>query len=150
MDFYGSESTILTEVKPRSLLLPKIHKTHIARHRRSVFALYMVQAHWSMDARLLTYYHSLLYSVGYGTTVVKSYCDIRHHCSSTRVTFLSNNSTIWCHSSTIWHHNSITMITDNIGKYWLVNVVFWVSMHHYCRWCEQESTNQHWVFTFDI
>ncbi len=30
MEFYGSEATILTEVKARSILLPKIHKIHIA------------------------------------------------------------------------------------------------------------------------
>ncbi len=30
MEFYGSEATILTKEKPRSILLPKIHKTYIA------------------------------------------------------------------------------------------------------------------------
>ncbi len=31
IEFCGSEATILTEAKPRSILLPKIHKTHIAQ-----------------------------------------------------------------------------------------------------------------------
>ncbi len=38
MEFYGSETTILTSALPRSILLPQIHKTHIARHHRSIFA----------------------------------------------------------------------------------------------------------------
>ncbi len=85
----------------------------------------------------------------YYCDTILSYCDVRYN-GSTRVTFLSNNSTIWCHNSTIRHHNSKTMTIFNLGKYWLVNMVFWVSMHHYWRLCEQESTNQLWVFTFDI
>ncbi len=39
MQFYGSEATILTEAKPTSILLLKIHKTHINRHYWSIFAL---------------------------------------------------------------------------------------------------------------
>ncbi len=37
MEFYGSEATILTDVKSRSILLQKIHKTHIVRHLRSIY-----------------------------------------------------------------------------------------------------------------
>ncbi len=51
MEFYGSEATILTKAKPRSILLPKIyfmnnvmiHKTHIAQHHNSIFALLYVK-----------------------------------------------------------------------------------------------------------
>ncbi len=43
MKFYGSEATVLTEVKLRSILLPKIHKTHIVRHHRSIFDLLYVK-----------------------------------------------------------------------------------------------------------
>ncbi len=43
MEFYGSELTILTEAKPRSILLPKIYKIHIAQHHRSIFALLYVK-----------------------------------------------------------------------------------------------------------
>ncbi len=45
MEFYGSEATILTKAKPRSIFLPKIHKTYIAclRHHRSIFALLYVK-----------------------------------------------------------------------------------------------------------
>ncbi len=43
MEFYGSNSTILTEAKSRSILLLKIHKTHIARHHRSIFVLLYVK-----------------------------------------------------------------------------------------------------------
>ncbi len=71
-----------------------------------------------------------------------NYCDLRIY-GSIRVIFLSNNSTIW-------HHNSSTMTTVNMGKYELVNMVFRVSMHHYWRSCDQESTNRLWVFLFDI
>ncbi len=46
MDFYGSEATILTEAKPRSILLSKIHKTHIAQHHQSIFALLYVTCLW--------------------------------------------------------------------------------------------------------
>ncbi len=78
-----------------------------------------------------------------------SYCYVRYQCR-TCVTFLTKNSTIWCHNSTIWchnssiwchnntiwHHNSTiwchnsrTTITGNIKKYWLVIKIFWVTMH---------------------
>ncbi len=85
----------------------------------------MVQAHWSINTyiarlSLIIYYHSLFYSLRHGATIMMSYCDIRYH-SSTWVTFLSNNSTIWHHISTR-HHNCSTMTTFNIGKYWLVNI----------------------------
>ncbi len=46
MEFYGSEAAILTEAKQRSILLPKIHKTHIARNHRSIFALLYVKYLW--------------------------------------------------------------------------------------------------------
>ncbi len=46
MEFYGSETTILTEAKPMSILLLKIHKTHIARHHRSIFTLLYVKCLW--------------------------------------------------------------------------------------------------------
>ncbi len=74
MEFYGSEATILTKAKPRSILLLKIHKTHIVQHHKSIFAIiYMsnvyVQAHWSMDKyiasfSIIDYYHPLFYSLG--------------------------------------------------------------------------------------
>ncbi len=44
MEFYGSEATILTEVKLGSILLQTIH--HIARHHRSIFALLYVRCLW--------------------------------------------------------------------------------------------------------
>ncbi len=37
MEFYGSEATIL---------LPKIHETHIVRHHRSIFALLYARYLW--------------------------------------------------------------------------------------------------------
>ncbi len=46
MEFYGSEATLMTEVKPRSILMLKIHKTHIAQHHRSIFALLYVKCFW--------------------------------------------------------------------------------------------------------
>ncbi len=39
MEFYGSEATILTEVK--------IHQTHITQHHRSIFAYYMSNVYGS-------------------------------------------------------------------------------------------------------
>ncbi len=75
----------------------------------------------------------------YYSNITLSYYDLRYHEStsqqyqavremwmeghsqlglgSTRVTFLSNNSTIWHHNSTIWHHNSSTMTR---GQYWKI------------------------------
>ncbi len=47
MEFYGPEAIILTEVKPRSILLLKIHKTHISRHHRTIFALLYVKCYGS-------------------------------------------------------------------------------------------------------
>ncbi len=47
MEFYGSEAKILTEVKPRSIFLPKIHKTHIAQHQTSIFVYYMLNVYGS-------------------------------------------------------------------------------------------------------
>ncbi len=120
MQFYGSEATILIEAMLKSILLLKIHKTHIARHLRSIFALLYVTYLWSIQIGL--WIHILL----------------------------SNNNMLWCYNSTIWHHNSSTMMTGNIGKFWLVNMVFWVSMQQYWRSCDHESTNQLWLFTFDI
>ncbi len=43
MEFYVSEATILTEAKLTSILLLKNHKTHIAQHYRSIFALLHVK-----------------------------------------------------------------------------------------------------------
>ncbi len=90
--------------------------------------MFIVQAHRSMDTyiarlSLIIYYHSLFYSLGHGATIVTSYCDVRYH-SSTWVTFLSTNSTIWDHNSTIWRHNSSTMMLNNMLWYCLVNMVF--------------------------
>ncbi len=53
MKFYGSEATILTEAKLRSILLQKIHKTHMARHHRSIFALLYVKCLLLMPIGLL-------------------------------------------------------------------------------------------------
>ncbi len=44
--FYWSEATILTLALPLSILLPKFHKTHIAWHHRSIFALLYVTCLW--------------------------------------------------------------------------------------------------------
>ncbi len=56
MEFYGSEATILTEVMPMSIVLPKIHKTHIARHHRlSIFALLYVKYLWFKPIGQLIY-----------------------------------------------------------------------------------------------
>ncbi len=41
MEFYGPGAPIFTEAKLKSILLPKVHKTHIAQHQRSIFALYV-------------------------------------------------------------------------------------------------------------
>ncbi len=85
MEFYGSEATILTKAKLRSILLPNIHESHIARDHRLVFALlyvvFMVQTHWFMDTyiarfSLIIYYHSMFYCLGNGVTIVTSYCPI--------------------------------------------------------------------------
>ncbi len=46
MAFYGSEATILTKAKARSIMLPQIHKTHFAQHHRSIFALLYVKCLW--------------------------------------------------------------------------------------------------------
>ncbi len=96
MEYYGSEATILTKAKPRSILLPKIHKTHIPRHHRSIFAcqMFMVQAHWSMNTYIARF--SLKYSYRFPVLhsgVCSYHCDIRYH-GRTGVTFLSNNGTI--------------------------------------------------------
>ncbi len=116
--------------------------------------MFMVQAHWSMDTylarfSLIIYYHTLFSSLEHGATIMMLYCDVRYH-GNTRVTFRPNNSTIWYHNSTIWCHNSSTIATVNIGKYWLVNMLYWVNMQHYWQSCDHESTNQLWVFTFNI
>ncbi len=65
MEFYGSEATLLTKAKPRSILLLKIHKTHIVRHHRSIFPniicqMFIIQAHWSMDlCRTIACFHMI-------------------------------------------------------------------------------------------
>ncbi len=46
MTFYGSEATILTQAMPRLILLPKIHKTYISQHHRSIFALLYIKCLW--------------------------------------------------------------------------------------------------------
>ncbi len=46
MECYGSEAKLLTEAKLRSVLLLKTHKTHIARHHSSIFALLYVKCLW--------------------------------------------------------------------------------------------------------
>ncbi len=94
MEFYGSEATVLTEVKPRSILLPKIHKTHIARHHRSIFALlYMSNVYgwcplvYIARLSLIIYYHSLFYSMGawcFYCDIILSYYDTRYHDSTSQ------------------------------------------------------------------
>ncbi len=54
MEFYGYVATTLTEAKLRSILLLKIHKTHITQHHRSIFTLlYMLNVYGS--STLLNY-----------------------------------------------------------------------------------------------
>ncbi len=53
MKFHGSEATILTEAKPTSILLLKIHKTHIASHHWSIFDLLCVKCLWLKPINLL-------------------------------------------------------------------------------------------------
>ncbi len=53
MKFYGSKATILTKASPWSILMPKIHKTHIGRHHRSIFALLYVKCLWLTPIGLL-------------------------------------------------------------------------------------------------
>ncbi len=55
MEFDGSEATILTEAKLRSIFLLKIHKTHIAKHHRSIFALLYVKCVWFKHIGLWIY-----------------------------------------------------------------------------------------------
>ncbi len=66
MEFYGSEARILTMAKPkvnlpRSILLPKIHKTHIARHHRSIFALLHVKCLWFKHIGLWIFFLYCIY-----------------------------------------------------------------------------------------
>ncbi len=46
MEIFESEATRLTETMLRSILLPKIYKTHIAWHHRSIIALLYVKCLW--------------------------------------------------------------------------------------------------------
>ncbi len=46
VEIYGSQATILTEAKPRSILLPKIYKAHITQHLMLIFALLYVKCLW--------------------------------------------------------------------------------------------------------
>ncbi len=121
MEFYRSEATILTESKPISILLQKIHKTHIAWHQRSIFALLcqmsIVQDDLSMDTyiasfpfnnRLLSFVIQQSKAWCYYCYIIFYYFDIRYH-ATTIIRFLSNNSTIWYHNSTVWHHNRSTI-----------------------------------------
>ncbi len=52
MEFYGSQDL------PRSILLLKIHQTHIAQHHRSIFALLYVKCLWFKHIGL--WIHTLL------------------------------------------------------------------------------------------
>ncbi len=52
VEFCGSEATILTEAKLRSILLPKIHRTHITRHHSSIFVLLYFKSLWLMPIGL--------------------------------------------------------------------------------------------------
>ncbi len=60
MDFYRSEATILTEEKLRSILLQKIHKSHIGQHHRSIFVLLYVKCLWFKHIDLWIRVHILL------------------------------------------------------------------------------------------
>ncbi len=44
--FMDLSQTILAEVKLRSILLPKIHNTHIAWHHRSIFSILYIKCLW--------------------------------------------------------------------------------------------------------
>ncbi len=49
---------VMRAISPRSILLLKIHKTHIARHHRSIFALLYVKCLWFKHIGL--WIHTLL------------------------------------------------------------------------------------------
>ncbi len=97
MEFYGAEATILSKVKSKSILLPKIHKTLIARHHKSILLYYMLNVDGSSPlvygCIYCYYYHSLFYSLGHGVTIVMSYCPIV--ISDTNVSPNCHNSTKW-------------------------------------------------------
>ncbi len=72
----------------------------------------MVEAHYFMNTyiagmSLIIYYHpwSTVWAWCYYCDIILSCYNIRYH-GSTRVTFPTNNSTIWPHNSTTWHHNN--------------------------------------------
>ncbi len=117
----------------------------------------MVQAHWFMDTYIVRlslriYYHSLFYSLGHDVTIVTSDCPIMK-LDTMVVPEWYFFQTIVQYDITIVQYD-VTIVApwreDNIGKHCLVNMVFWVSMHYYWKSNDQEMTNQHWVFTFDI
>ncbi len=72
MEFYESEATLLTEVKLRSILLLKVHKTPIARHHRlNIFLIIcqnfigsssLVYGYYIARFSLIFYYYFMFYS----------------------------------------------------------------------------------------
>ncbi len=109
----------------------------------SIFALLYVKCLWVkpiglwihtyiVRLSLIIYYHSLFYSLGHGATIVISYCPIM-----TSDTIVAPE---WHFYQTIVQYD-VTIVQDDItivapwwentiGKYCLVNMVFWVSMHY--------------------
>ncbi len=144
MEFYGSEATTLTKVKPRSSWLPEIHKTHIAWDHRSRFALLYVKMLWFKYIGL--WIHILLDSltnipcstvwgmallswshiVMSDTIVVPEW----HFCQ----TIVQNDVTIvapWCWIIcynivwTIWYFESICTITEgHVTRNWPISLEY--------------------------
>ncbi len=155
MEFYESEATILTDAKPRSILLLKIHKTHIGQHHRSIFALLYVKCLWfkhiglwdTYIARfsLIIYKHSLFYSLGHGATIVTSDTIVApdwHLCQ----TIVQYDVTIVQHDVTIvaqWHW---TICYNIVWSMWFLAR----NMLHYWWSCDWELTNELDLWTFDI
>ncbi len=90
MEFYGSSATRLTLASPQSILLPKIHKTHIAQHHTSIFALLYVKCLQGSSTLVYGYIYCYILLnnlltfpvLVYGATIVTSYCDVRYHSST--------------------------------------------------------------------
>ncbi len=137
-------------------ILPNIISQNLLYYMLNVYG-------WSPLVYKYTYYWNVFnnllhFPVLHDVTIVTSYCPVIT--SDIMVapvwhfyqTIVQYDVTIVQFDITIVQYNVIIVAPwwkDNIWKYCAVNMVFWVSMHHYWKSCDQESTNQDWVFIFD-
>ncbi len=152
MEFYGSEAKTSTEAKPRSILLPKIHKTHIAPYHRSIFALLYVYG-WSPLVYEYIYcwnvFNNLLPSHVLQSGAWCYYCDIILSCYNIDTMVAPE----WHFYQTIVQYDERTILEHIAWSIWYFESVWTITDGHMTRnlpisieYLQLTMTSIHWWY----